>query len=68
MTSSNISSAPLSWVIFRPDSKNPVAGGTTPIFPATGSMMMAAIPPGLASKNRSTEPMSLNSATNVSLA
>ena len=68
MTSSKISSAPLSLVIFWMASKNPLAGGTTPMFPATGSMMMAAMALGLASKNLPTDSMSLYSATRVSLA
>ena len=68
MTSSKIKSAPLSWVTFLRASKNPGAGGTTPMFPATGSVMTAAIPEGWAAKNFSTDSMSLYSATKVSLA
>ena len=42
MTSSKISSAPCSSQICRSPCRNPSAGGTHPMLPATGSTMIAA--------------------------
>ena len=42
MTSSKIRSVPFVSVNSRNPSRNPGSGGTTPIFPATGSTMIAA--------------------------
>ena len=44
ITSSKTSSAPDASQRLRSASRKPGAGGTTPMFPATGSTMMAARP------------------------
>ena len=49
-------------------SKNPSAGGTQPMLPATGSIIIAAISPSLAEKISCTLSKSLNGANKVSLA
>ena len=43
ITSSKISTAPAARVISRKPDRNPPAGGTTPMFPAIGSTITAAI-------------------------
>ena len=58
ITSSKISSALLASVMFRSPSRNPSAGGTTPMLPATGSTITAAMSSGQASNSPSTEAMS----------
>ena len=68
ITSSKIRSAPSRLVMSRSPSRKPVAGGTTPIFAATGSTMIAAIFPRMLAKNVSTLPKSLYGAFSVSRA
>ena len=50
MISSKIKSDPCSRVMARRCSRNPGWGGTTPMLPATGSTITAAISPGWAWK------------------
>ncbi len=64
ITSSKTSSASCSAVRERSRSRNPGAGGTSPMFPATGSTITAAI--SCSAKRASTEPRSLSSAVRVS--
>ena len=65
MTSSKISTAPWRVQRSRNASRKPGAGGTTPMFPATGSTMTAAISRPRASKIARTPAMSLNDAVTV---
>jgi hypothetical protein len=66
ITSSNTSSAPLASVSILSASRNPSAGGTQPMFPATGSTMIAASPSPYRSTADATPTRSLYSQTIVS--
>ncbi len=68
ITSSNTRSAPCLFVSARSSSRNPGAGGTTPMFPGIGSTKTAATCPLFLSSSRFTEAMSLNFAVSVCLA
>ncbi len=65
MTSSKMRSEPESRVIFLSPSRNPSAGGTTPILAATGSSITAAILSRYLSYSPLTEPRSLKLASSV---
>ena len=66
MTSSKTSSAPLASQSARSASRNPGAGGTQPMFPATGSTRIAASPSPYRSTADATAVTSLYGATIVS--
>ncbi len=59
ITSSKISTVPCADVISRSARRNPSAGGTSPMLPAIGSTMSAAIWSRWASKTRWTDSRSL---------
>ena len=66
ITSSKISSAPCSLVMSRSPCRKPSPGGTTPMLPATGSTITAAMSPSCAANCSRTLSMSLKSASSVS--
>jgi hypothetical protein len=68
MTSSKIRSTPCCRVISRKASSQPLAGGTTPMFPATGSTISAAMSFPRRARSASSAPVSLNGIVWVSAA
>src|SRR3970040_1804558 len=65
MTSQKIRSAPWARLTSRRPSRKPGRGGTTPMLPATGSTITAAISPPRAWKSARTAARSLNGAVSV---
>ena len=68
MTSSKMSTASWARVSSRRPSRKPARGGTTPMLPATGSTMTAAISRPRSRKSVRTASRSLNGAVSVSCA
>ena len=66
MTSSKMSSAPLTSQIARSEARKPGSGGTHPMFPAYGSTMIAAS--GISLATRAAAVASLYATVNVSRA